>query len=277
MATANSFGRISKVSFLAGPSNGGTILKELFFEAPYKIIRPFPLSDGMIRVMLMSASAGIMAGDEQEFSIRVESGAKIEFISQSYEKIHQMEEGEAVRRTVVTVEPSATCIFNPQPTIPFADSAFVNKTDVYLADGTSNFIMSEILCCGRAVRDELFQYKKYHNLVHIYRGERLVYRDNSIFNPERYNMSGFGMYEKFTHMGNIFISKFLDINESEFETSLLHLLQEEQNRLNVEERVFEGVFTRLESGDYVVRLFGMRAQVLEECIQRILSENSTTY
>ena len=43
--------------------------------------------------MLLSASVGVMAGDEQKFSFLVKEGSHLEFISQSFEKIHRMEEG----------------------------------------------------------------------------------------------------------------------------------------------------------------------------------------
>ena len=39
--------------------------------------------------MLLAASAGIMEGDRQEFEFQVEPHARLEFISQSYDKIHR--------------------------------------------------------------------------------------------------------------------------------------------------------------------------------------------
>ena len=43
--------------------------------------------------MPLCASAGIMAGDSQEFSYHVKEGADLEVLSQSFEKIHKMDEG----------------------------------------------------------------------------------------------------------------------------------------------------------------------------------------
>ena len=39
--------------------------------------------------------------------------------------------------------------FHPQPTIPFAGSAYESRMEVSLADSTSRFQMSEIFTCGR--------------------------------------------------------------------------------------------------------------------------------
>ena len=40
-----------------------------------------------------------------------------------------------------------------------------------------------------------FLYRYYYNLVHIYRGEQLIYRDNTRFIPSEFDIAGMGMYE----------------------------------------------------------------------------------
>ena len=79
----NAFGKTSKVFLKAENKNGKTILEDVHFTAPYKIMRPFEKKDGSIEVMLMAASAGIMEGDCQEFQFQIGHGAKVEFRSQS--------------------------------------------------------------------------------------------------------------------------------------------------------------------------------------------------
>ena len=54
--------------------------------------------------MPLCASAGIMSGDLQEFSYQVRQGADLEVLSQSFEKIHKMDGGEAKRNIKVNVE-----------------------------------------------------------------------------------------------------------------------------------------------------------------------------
>ena len=260
----NAFGRTSYVRCsVAHNDRGESYVKDLAFTAPYKIMAPFHRPNGCIQLMLMSASAGIMAGDRQEFDFTIESGAQVEYISQAYEKIHQMVEGEAIRKTRVHVDSHAKLLFNPQTTIPFKDSSYTNYMDIYLKDDSSCFFMSEILSCGRAARDEKFQYTKYHNLVHIYRGKELIYRDNSRFAPSRYDMTGFGMYEGYSHMGTIFLSKSLLKDDSVAEESFLALLEKVSD--------LEGGFTRTAWGDYVVRLFAHRAQILETFVEDVIS------
>ena len=92
MMQANPFGRTSELSLVLAPGK----MCHLSFTAPFKVLHPFH-QDGFLQIMVVKVSAGLMAGDRQSITIALEPGTKVEFLSQSYEKIHQMAEGEAVR------------------------------------------------------------------------------------------------------------------------------------------------------------------------------------
>ena len=126
----NKFGKISRISACAALKDGRTILEDLSFTAPYKIMMPFEKENGGIQIMPLCASAGIMAGDSQEFSYHVKEGADLEVLSQSFEKIHKMDEGSATRTIEVQVDKNATLYYYPQPVIPFAQSAFDSKMTI---------------------------------------------------------------------------------------------------------------------------------------------------
>ena len=113
----NKFGKISRISACAALKDGRTILEDLSFTAPYKIMMPFEKENGGIQIMPLCASAGIMAGDSQEFSYHVKEGADLEVLSQSFEKIHKMDEGSAARTIEVQVDKNATLYYYPQPVI----------------------------------------------------------------------------------------------------------------------------------------------------------------
>ena len=130
----NPYGKVSRFSITAGTREGQTILEDFSYTSPFKIMQPFPLKGGGIQVMLLAASPGIMAGDLQEFSFHIKEGARTEFISQSYDKIHCMKEGKAGRHTSVFVEKGGTFFFHPQPMIPFKGSAFESTMDIRLED-----------------------------------------------------------------------------------------------------------------------------------------------
>ena len=65
---------------------------------------PFERENGGIQIMPLCASAGIMAGDSQNFFYHVKEGADLEVLSQSFEKIHKMDEGAASRTIEVQVD-----------------------------------------------------------------------------------------------------------------------------------------------------------------------------
>ena len=260
-AGANQFGRVSELRLTAAVKDSRTILEDVFFTAPYKIMKPFAKPNGAITVMLLAASAGIMEGDRQHFDFTVKSGADLEFTSQSYDKIHQMKSGYAKRDTIVHVESGASFCFNPQPTIPFADSAFANSMEIHLADSTARFELSEIFSCGRYVRGEQFAYRFYHNLVKIYRGNKLIYRDNTRYDPAMFEMAGIGMYEGYTHQANVFISVRDDMTAKK---EAVHQLLNQQPDA-------EGDVTELAQGDVAVRIFAHRAQVLERIVKDIFA------
>lgn len=160
----------------------------------------------------MSASPGIMEGDKQSIRISVGEGSAAEIYSQSYEKIHKMENGSAERSISISVDRNALFIFNPLPIIPYAQSAMDNKIEVKLADESSVFIYSDILIAGRIARDEVFKFKFYNSLLKLYQGGELAHFDNTRYNPSKMSMNEIGLYEGNTHLMNMVVCN-LDIED----------------------------------------------------------------
>lgn len=255
----NPYGQTSKLQLITGIKNGKTILKHLFFTAPFKIISPFYDEYETIKVMLLSVSAGIMEGDVQEIKVIVSKDTKMELSSQSYEKIHKMKHGCAIRKTEIYVESHAFLNYNPLPVIPYKDSSFENRLDVELQDGTSAFQMCEILTCGRSACKERFEYHYYHSIVHVRKKGILVYRDNTRFNPKQTEMNGTGMYEGYTHLAMLLL---YNMNKKEgWIVKVRKLLDSYQN--------IEGGATCIQDEGYLVRILGNNAQELQKICQRI--------
>ena len=203
-------------------------------------------------VMQQTASAGIMAGDRQELSFRVREGASAEILSQAYEKIHRMEEGYASRHTQILVDKNAYFKYSPLPTIPFAGSDFRNVTEIDLEDETSRFIFSEILVCGRVAHGERFAYRSYQNLVRIRQSGHLVYQDQVRFLPDQMDLEGMGMYEGYTHLGNLILCNVQ--MDSDWISRTRDLLNETAG--------IEGGVSVTAAGHIVVRMLGKSGQQL---------------
>lgn len=286
----NQFGKVSQISLQAGVCDGRTILEDVYFTAPYKIMKPFEMANGGIQVMPLCASAGIMKGDVQKFDYRVGEGASLEVLSQSFEKIHKMDGGSATREIRISVAQNAELAYYPQPVIPFAGSAFDSDMEIHLEDETAGLFLLDIISCGRSACDERFAYRRFSSKVRIYRGtgndETLIYRDNTRYEPEKMPMEGIGMYEGYSHMANIFLSALVDADglsradgvvpagavscaEVAVDAVKTAELQEQIWAILEAETECEGGVTRLAQGDLAVRVFGNRAQKLQEVAEKI--------
>lgn len=262
----NQFGKVSQLYLTAGVKDGKTILEDISFTAPFKVMHPFYEKKNLegkdlMTIMPLIASAGIMDGDRQDFRIRVGEGARMEFVSQSYEKIYKMETGHAERTAEITVGSNACLYYTPLPTIPFAGSDYRSTLTVDLADASSRFVYSEVLTCGRIAHGEEFLYHRFQNRIVIRQEGRIIYRDNTCYEPERMPMTGFGMYEGFTHLGSLVL-----VNVPKSEDWILRA----RESLDETDRI-EGGVTRTAQGHVVVRILGMSGQKLTAKMEELLA------
>lgn len=253
----NPFGKTSSILIRSGFREGRTILEDVAFTAPYKIMAPFEKENGGIQVMPLCASAGIMKGDCQEFTYYIGKNSDLEILSQSFEKIHKMDGGCASRKIRIQVEENATLSYYPQPVIPFAGSAFDSDMEIHLSDETSRLFLLEVISCGRTAYEERFSYRRYSSKVRIYRGPKLIYRDNTHYEPSHMPMEGIGMYEGYTHMANIFLTA----ASPDIQDKIWAVLEASSD--------CEGGVTRLACGDFALRIFGTRAQKLQEVAEQV--------
>lgn len=237
-----------------------TVLKDVFFTAPYKIMNPFYRNDDFMTIMCMSSATGIMDGDLQEYEFTLDEGAKFEFISQSYEKIHRMLSGKASRTTKIDIKKNACFYYNPLPTQPFKDSAFESVVHVQLEDSSSSFIMKEIITGGRVSRGECFDYTFYHNLVEVCMGDTIIYRDNTRFNPSIMDLHSLGMHEGYTHMGTLLL---FHVNKTSA------WCKEVQTYLDSLPSI-EGGVTRINPTSYAIRVLGYQGEKLEQVLNKIM-------
>lgn len=201
----NAFGRPSELNICIAPDSGGkSRLENCYFTAPYKVAKPFDRGKG-IEIMIMSASAGIMENDRYNVDITLKKGGSAAITSQAFEKIHRMENGEAVRKTSIVMEDDTFLHFSPLPAIAFEKSKFHSETIVHLAGDTSRLVYSDILINGRIARDELFKYDLYHSDLKIYKAGRLIYRENSRFEPGKTEMGNCCLFDGCTHYGSMLL------------------------------------------------------------------------
>ena len=255
-----SFGRRSELFLSTILQGEEAVLDEVQFTAPFKIMEPFREEKDYLKVMILSASPGIMEGDIQEQRIHVGRGTRLEVCSQSFEKIHRMKNGCARRYIRICQESDSFLYYVPQPAIPFRDSAFDNIVEVELEKESSRFIFQDILSCGRTAYGECFDYKYYNSLVQVRREGRLIYRDNTRYDPHTLCMEETGMYEGYTHLASLLLCGLS--KDSKWADKAREILEYTGE--------VEGGVSFLESGDAVVSILGRQAQKLEMLCKRII-------
>lgn len=257
----NRYYRTCTLNAVASYKDGKTILSDKFYTQPFKIMKPFHIKKDLMTVMMQTASAGILKGDTQEMSFVVEEGAKMELLSQSFEKLHKMDGGSARRDATIKVAKNGLFKYSPLPTIPFADSGFNSTIHAELEDETSQLILLEVLSGGRIAYGEEFAYSFYNSHITVREGGKLIYNDNAQYNPSESDMKALGMYEGFTHMATLL---FFNVDKAS-DLEKIRAMIDENDKV-------EGGASLIQSGDTAVKLLGRSAQDLQDLCEAIMNE-----
>jgi urease accessory protein len=244
----------------ASYKDGKTILSDKFYTQPFKIMKPFHIKKDLMTVMMQTASAGILKGDTQEMHFVVEDNAKMELLSQSFEKLHKMDGGSARRDTTIKVGKNALFKYSPLPTIPFYDSGFDSTIHAELEDDSSQLILLEVLSGGRIAYGEEFVYRFYNSHITVRKGGKLIYNDNAQYNPSEMDMKSLGMYEGFTHMATLL---FINMKDKASDLEKIRGMIDENQKV-------EGGASIIQSGDTSVKLLGRSAQDLFDLCEKIM-------
>ena len=230
--------------------NGRTVVKDSFFTSPFKITKPFERGGGA-EIMIMQASAGILEGDSQEMEFNIRSESRVIITGQSYTKLFRMEKGRAEQKVKIRVEKGASLCYLPCPVIPFADSEFLGRNEIYLEKG-ARFAMQDILACGRKAMGERFDFRKYHSRTVVYEDDKPVFADNTRLVPEEFRINGIGYFEGYTHQGMAYFYGWKEI-----------LLHERDTLLSAVTRAVEG---------QTVRILGSSSEEIESYIREMIRE-----
>lgn len=194
---------MSRLYICAENKDGRTVINDSFFSSPIKIAKPFYLTDHT-EIMMMTAAAGMLDGDNYDIEMIVKRGASLKFTGQSFTKIFKAgKKGGASQRVKITVESGGRLLYFPQPVIPFADSIFDSRTEIYLED-TSEFVMQDIFSCGRIAMNEAFAFISFRSRTAVHICGRLAFLDNVKLLPNDVDLSGTGFYEGHTHCGMMY-------------------------------------------------------------------------
>jgi urease accessory protein len=180
---------------------GGTVMTGKVQTYPLKIAKTFPGQRGALSVCLMDASPGMMAGDRYEMDWHVGDGAYVSLTNQSFTKIHPCGSRPAGLLQTIQIGRNAVMDYRPEPVMPYRDAVFRGETVIRMEPG-SLLLMTDILCPGRALRGESFDYRKYDSSLQVdYDGETVYYSRLQLA-PSGSQPSGWAGY---THLGSLYV------------------------------------------------------------------------
>ncbi len=183
-------------------SHHKTVYDDVYFTPPYKLIAPLYEEDEA-HIMLMSSSAGLLQGDKVHMDLHFGEKSKVLVGSQSYEKVFDTQDGDVQKNVHIKAEAQSRIRHMPHPTIPFKNSTYRSKTEVFLAP-TATFFYSDIFTAGRVHMGESFLMKLFHATVHVFVKEHLAFADNTLIDPTRWNYADLGLWQGFSHNGLLY-------------------------------------------------------------------------
>jgi urease accessory protein len=186
---------VGRVDLVFAASGSGTVLAHAHVQAPLKIVRPFALDDGRVLVQILHLGPGLCAGDEYTIDMTVRPGARAVVVMQSASRVLGMPEGtHATQRVTLTIEPGGHLEYYPGLTIPFGDSAFVQRVHVSAARD-SRVGLLETWGMGRSVRGEHLAFRRISSRTTMTVDDDVVYADATELEPATDNINGAGVLE----------------------------------------------------------------------------------
>ena len=174
---------------------GKTVLVKSFQKPPLLIVRPFELEPGVLTVIIVNPTAGILAGDTYKISVRLQPETRVILLTQSATKIHKMNDGLSAHQEIqFQVSKKARLEYYPERTIPYALSNFKQHLKVDLEAG-AEFGMLETWTSGRILRGERLKFAKYAARTEVRINQKLEYLDSFNLEPQKANLNGLGALE----------------------------------------------------------------------------------
>ena len=181
-----------------------TYLKDSFASFPYKIAETREdKSHSCLELMLMSAAPGIFNQDDHTIDIVVDAKTALSLTTQAYQRYFKMKEGARMLFNVIVKE-GATFIHLPHPLVPHQNSDVVAENKIFLQEG-ARLVWSDILCCGRKLNGEVFQFKKLENHTSIFYRNMLVINEHVRYEPFKKKVDQFGHFENYSHTGTLYV------------------------------------------------------------------------
>jgi urease accessory protein len=242
---------ISELQIKAGERNGSTYLQHSYFTRPFKVADISGKNATALHLVIMTASPGILDGDEYEISVELAAGTRVHLYTQSYQRIFNMQQGAKQRFSVKMGAGSSLC-YLPHPSVPHEASVFESYNRITLGK-ECRLLWGEIITCGRKLSGEVFRCHLFQSVTEVYGDERLLFKDVTVLQPEKINASATGQWELYTHQAALYWH-----DETRDMTVMADLIHD---MVSGEKDIAAGV-SQTASGALLLRVLGLGAEQL---------------
>ncbi len=171
-------------------------------QPPLKVVRAFEAEQGAALVHLHNVSGGVLGGDHLTLEACIGEGARAQITTTSATRIYRSR-GDVPRSyqlNALAVAENGLLELLPDPVIPFAGSAYQQRTQITLADGAGLFWW-ETVAPGREARNECFDYDQLGLEVEIQAKGRPIALEYARLEPKRHSLTSpvrLGAYRYFS-------------------------------------------------------------------------------
>ena len=120
---------------------------------------------------------GLVAGDRLSMAVEVEPGAQLYLGTQASTKVYRSEGPVARQELIATVAAEGLLVALPDPVTPFTAARFAQTQAIDCA-ASADLVWSDGVTCGRAARDERWDFTSYTSSLTLRVDGRPLLRDN---------------------------------------------------------------------------------------------------
>lgn len=189
-----------------------TVVDTLAQTPPLQVVRSFRLADGGALVHLHNVSGGVLGGDQLQTTIDVATGAQAQLTTTGATRIYRQRAGygAAEQELIAHVGPGALLEYLPDPVIPYATSAYRQRTRFVLADDAGLFAW-EIMAPGRMARGESFAYDQlaWETTVEVLTGDGVtpIALERARLEPARRPLTAAARMGRFGYLATMYICR----------------------------------------------------------------------
>ena len=240
-----------------------TVLLESFSKIPMQAFPPFyPDETGWAYSYLVNPTGGLVGGDRIEIEMALDEQAHVFVSTPSATKVYKTLGDVSSQEIKVIIKRGSVFEYMPAAIIPFAQSAYHQKTTVHMEEGTAALIL-DFFTTGRLGRGENLQFSEYRSSFEVEYGEDLIVSERMLLKPKDVDYRLLGFLES----GCAVAALYFIFDNPDAEKRLVEDLYSVIQGMG---EVIAGV-SSLPSKGVVVRLLGKATRFIERAVLEIWS------